>query len=148
MREIAKALYRINKYAKQLRDQKNFARMCEDNTFELEENDGISSYEAQEHIDKIYELKNKVMEKLVENKCMKYLGYTRTWNSYYGISFWGCWKMCNISFHMQITEPKGKKLKRLGEITSERNLEKSGKLPVYQAIKILEKYLSQPATRH
>lgn len=147
MKKIAKALYVLNKHAKSKRDQKNFARMCESEfnfAFEPEENEGISSYKAQEHIDSIYVLKNKVMEKLEKNHCLKYLGYTRTWNSYYGTSFFGCWKFCKISFHSQINKPRGKKLKRLREIPAERILEKGGKMPVYQAIKILKDFYNSP----
>ena len=145
---LASALYVLNKHGKSKRDQKNYARICEkgwDSDYYCGEvNDGISCYEAEEHLEKIYELKNKVMAKLIESKSMKYLGFTKTWNGFYGTSYWGCYSFCKISFHVQVKKPKGKKLKTLGEQTIEAKVDivKSRNMRTAQAIRVLTNFIT------
>jgi len=145
---IASALYVLNKHAKEKRNQKNFARICEkgwdSDYYSGEVNDGISCYEAEKHLEKIYNLKNKVMDKLIKSKSMKYLGFTKTWNGFYKTSYWACYSFCKISFHLQIEEPKGKKLKTIGgqTIEAEIDIAKSRNITTHQAISILSNFIS------
>jgi hypothetical protein len=96
----------------------------------------------QEHCDRLYSLKNKVLNKLIQDKSIKYLGYTKTWNGYYGTSYWGCYSFCGKSYHIQTEKPQGRKLRPLesGVISSYIDKNKAKGLKVFQAIKILENF--------
>jgi len=102
---------------------------------------------AKERKEYYYSLKNQVLNKLWKQNSLKYLGYTKIYNSYYGKSYWGCYKLGNLSFHSQIQKPFGKKLKNLktpisDEISDKINWSKYGTLPtVTQALKKIKTFL-------
>lgn len=136
--ELSSALYYLNKKAKQYRDAS-----YEDYNYDYSAEEYNKLYEAKEKKEKIYEIKNLVLEKLRKQKSLKYLGYHKTYNRYHGKTYWGCYKFCKISFHFQIPQPMGKKMKNLKEpISSEINWSKTGSVTTNKkALKIINKFL-------
>ena len=146
MKQIAQALYTINKHAKTQRDNANYVRFLQ-REFEYSYTQelkavGLKNYNYGWYAERVYDLKNKVMNKLIANNSMRYLGYTKTWNGYYGTTFWKCYKFCGLSFHIKAEEVTGKKLKPLPVINSELDQNKNGNMSIKTAIRILEEYLN------
>ncbi len=145
-KELASALYVLNKHAKTKRDDKNHARYCEGEWSGSDADDvsETSSDEYQAQLDKIYNLKNRIMNKLIANKSMKLVGWHKSHNGYYGTTYWVLYSFCGISFHHigdSSIEGNCKKLSKLDySISADCDTKKSKGLTVCQAIRILKSY--------
>lgn len=143
-KQLASALYVLNKHAKTKRDAKNYARYCEGEWSDSDDVSDKCSGEYQAQMDKVYNLKNKVMEGLIANKSMRFVGWHKSHNHHYGTTYWVLYSFCGISFHYignKSIETQCKKLSKLDyTISPDCDTKKSRGLSVCQAIKILESY--------
>lgn len=130
---VAQALYNINKSAKLSRDtkQKNYYKR-----------DFSTVSRAKTRQKNLYDLKENVMDKLIKEGRMKYLGYHVQIN-HYGESYLALYKLDHFTFHKPVyTVNKNDYLGNIDKIPSDKTIKLS--LKFNESVKLLEKYMKEP----
>ena len=141
-KELAQALYFLNKKAKEYRDVDNntYSDLSSRSDFER-------AIKAREKKEKIYEIKDRVLRKLNKQKSLKIVGYTKTYTKTFGVSCWLYVKFNGNGFHCQpfdnIKLTKIKKMKNLNSsIGSKVESTKAGSIQTeQQALEIVNTFL-------
>lgn len=127
---ICKSLYVINKSAKKSRDTKN-------TNYYLKNYKTIASAKTRQN--KLYNLKNLVMEKMIDEKILTLKGYHTQFDN--KLLYYTC---NNYGFHMLSENDNVSHLKFLGDIESPIKAEsKENRIKFNGAVKLLEKYIGQ-----
>ena len=129
LENICESLYIINRSAKKSRDTKN--------SHYFQRNFGIVA-KAKSRQNNLYELKNNVMEKLINDNELKLQGYHKQHENYLLYYVYN-----NFGFHMISNQKDIENIKFLGDIDENISAEKTSKCDIKfnEAIDLLERFL-------